>query len=363
MRAVSIHLFPRDEATGFGDVQLAAPGLSPTERMVLWHGLPPAPIPDHPNVAPVVLEGDLGGRQVYAERVPPGVRMSAHPPPPELLPYVVCKALAGLHALHDAQQVHGAVGPDRMVLGVDGEVVLIGRGRQGGVRSLDVIAAVSLLPEEHESTLLDAHAGGLSAELADRTGPEDRYTLALWVRSVLPERRVVEQTLLTIGEQDDAVDEIVPDLGPDRGERGLLDRWSVTTATGMSGERTDESSRTQPTIGITLWKLLTTEPERPPPADRFDPVRGVPSRGIRALLAEEPPDILPLTLAADVEPFVIGVPMLEDQPTVVRATPRMGEGRTVAPKGNPRAVPPWVQWAVAMGFGGALAWILLQFLS
>ncbi|MBW1877519.1 MAG: hypothetical protein JRJ84_04075 [Deltaproteobacteria bacterium] len=363
MRAVSIHLFPRDEAAGFGDVQLAAPGLSPGERMVLWHGLPPVPIPDHQNIAPVVLEGDLDGRQVYAERVPRGVRLSGHTPPPELLPYVVSMALAGLHALHDAHQVHGGVGPDRLMLGVDGEVVLIGRGRQGGVRGLDLISAFSLLPGGQESTVLDADAGELSAELAERVDPEDPERLALWVRGVLPGRRVVEQALLTIGEQDDAVDEIVPDLGPDRGERGLLDRWSVTTASGLSGDQTDEEGRTQPSIGLTLWKLLSPDPPRPSPTNRFDGVQDVPSRGIRTLLAEEPPDILPLTLAADVAPFVIGVPTLEDQPTVVRATPRLSETRTTGPGVGPGTIPRWVQWAVAMGFGGALAWVLLQLMS
>jgi hypothetical protein len=363
VRAVSIHLFPREEAAGLGDIQLAAPGLSPRERMVLWHGLPPALIPEHPGVAPVVLEGDLDGRQVYAERVPTGVRMSVYTPPPELLPYVVTSALIGLHALHDARQVHGAVGPDRILLGAEGEVVLIGRGRQGGARGMDLVSALSLLPLEDDITVIDAERGDLTAELAERTRPDDRERLAQWVREVLPERRVVEQVLLTIGDQDDAVDEIVPDLGPDRGGGGLLDRWSMTTATGLSAERTDDQARTQPTIGGTLWNRLSSEPDLPPPASRFDGVVDVPSRGIRTLLAEEAPDILPLTLGGDVAPFVIGPPTMEDQPTVVRATPRMPKRRSAAPVARPGTVPAWVQWAVAMGFGGALAWIALSLLS
>lgn len=361
MRAVGLHLFPLRAGTGLGDVRLAAPARSTDERVALWHGLPPAPLPDHPGIAPVVLEGEIDGRRTYAEQVPRGVRPSEHPLPRPLAPYVAARALEALHFLHGAGQVHGAVGSDRIVVGTGGEVVLFGRGRQGGHPRMDLVAALSLCPEDLEITLLDADAPRMVARIEAEAPHDARDRLAAWVREVVTDPPVAEQVVLTSEDHaEDGVDEIVPDLGPDAEGSGILDRWSLSSTPGLTpGETTAEMGSTQPAIGISLWTRLSAPPEHPPPPDRFAGVQGTPSRALASLLAEEPPDVLPGPLVGAVPAFVMQRPRFEDQPTVVGAPPLT---ETPAPLRAPTAplVPGWVQWLLAMALGGLLAWGLLH---
>jgi len=361
VRAVGLRLFPLRVGSALGDVQLAAPARSSEERVVLWHGLPPAPVPEHPGVAAVVLEGEIDGRRTYAEQVPRGVRPAEHALPHDLAPYVVARILEAVHFLHEAGQVHGSVGSERVVLGVRGEVVLFGRGRQGGRDRMDLVATLSLYPDGAEMTLLERDALQI-AERIDQDAPADaREQLGAWVRGVVQDAPVIEQVVLTSGERaEDGVDEIVPDLGPDAEGSGILDRWSLSTTPGLTpGEVTDEWSSTQPALGVSLWNRLSAPPEHPPPPDRFAAVQGKPSRALAGLLAEEPPDVLPGPLVGAVPPFVVQRPRFEDQPTVVGAPP-LTETPAPVRLASASPVPAWAQWILAMALGGLLAWGLFH---
>lgn len=355
MRAVTLHLL-----AGGGDLELASPSRSPGERVVLWHGLPPGPAPEDPRIAPVVIEGDLDGRHVYAEQVPPGVPMAAHPPPAALRPWIVSEVLAGVAALHGVGQVHGSVGPARVILGADGRVVLCGRGRQGGKRGLDLLAATGLIPASRENTLLEADASSLAAEFRAACAPDDQERLAAWVRETLGEPEILEPLVITLDPSDAGVDEIVPDLGPERVEgRGLLDRWSFTTTGGVTAEVTEERSDTQPALAISLWERLA-EPLPEPSDSRFEAVEGQPSRAIATLLAEDPPDLLSVPTDGRIPTFVLSVPRYEDQPTAVGAS-LDGDVEVTArvSRRRPRGVPIWLQWGIAMAVGGLLVWVVL----
>ncbi len=339
------------------DLLLACPESASADRLVLWPGEPPARVPDHASVAPIVLEGWLNGEVAYAEQLPPGVPAARGRLPTDLSAYVVARVLDALRFLHDLGESHGEVGPDRIALGLDGEVVLFGRGRHSGLPRVDRVACLSLLHGEREHTLVNLDLDGLLAEVSAAAPEDGAQRLAAWVRAQQRDPGPGPERVTFHLEAGDAVDEIVPDLGPDRGEGGLLERWAVTTSPGRTPpDITEEVSSTAPVMGITLWNRLSSPlPDAPP--DRFAAVSGTPSRALRDLLAEDPPDPLPGPLVGPLPAFVLEGSQFDDQPTIVGA-PRVTES---APPLRPRAapepgVPLWLQWVLAMTLGGLLMW-------
>jgi hypothetical protein len=360
VRAITLHLFRSPDEVGISDVLLAAPGQSPEERVALWSGVPPR-VPADDRLAPVVLVGEIDGRPMYAEKLPRGPLLSELEVPEALRSYVLAEVLQAVHALHQGGTAHGGVGASAVVLGEDGRVVLAGAGRQGGRETLDLFAALTLFPSMSDVTLHDAEVAGLIEEMRARAHEHAQEELALFVLRQALEPVVVAQAVLLVGANEDAVDEIVPDLGPERTDsHGILDRWAVTTTTG--GDVTEEVSATSPGLAVTLWNRLLAPPEHPPPPDRFAQVEGKPSRAIIGLLTEQHPEILPLPVAAGIGAFVVTAPTWDDQPTMVDADPH-----TVSPAPAPRRqgmpVPFWVQWGIAMGVGGLIVYVVLWLLA
>jgi hypothetical protein len=381
---VILHVLRREDAGDHGQVRWCAPALSPEERVVVWEGFAPAPAGEHEAVAPVVLEGEIDGRRAYAERIPAGIRMSDAMPPEELQPYVASRVLEGLAALHSGRHSHGAVGADRVVLGREGEVVLIGRGRRGGMAGLDLVAAVSMMPSHAEETLPGETAALAASELARRVAPGDRERLAAWVRAhERPTPAEADPIVMNVTpSSDDGADEVVPDLGPDSsGHDGILDRWGVTTSSGRSGtESTPEvtaegGGSAAQRLARELWTGLADLPQGP--SDRFSGAAG-PSRALRTLLAEESPDVLPVPLVSSPLPNFVARPVeVEDQPTFgggptdsvtlslddmpeeVRRAAASTPGAPVRHTA-PRERRAWVEIGLAMLLGGAIVWLLLQ---
>ena len=58
-------------------------------------------------------------------------------------------------------------------------------------------------------------------------------------------------------------------------------------------------------IQCRLWTTLAAPAQQPCPPDRFAEVAGEPSRGIRALLADEAPDTLPALIGGDIPAFLL----------------------------------------------------------
>lgn len=298
MGAVVLQVLHTEVSADWGSLRLARPASAPQERVLLWEGLPPGPAPDHLSLATVVLRGELRGRGAYAEAVPSGLRWSQQPPPDALRPYVVWRILEALVVLHQAHQVHGSVGPDRVVLGPEGEVVLVGRGRASAMARMDVLGAMGLLTDP-EDTLPSESVASLAKELGERCSPQrDREALASWVRAVVPAGppEILGTVSLTLApEVDQGADEILPDLGTDTGGDGLLERWRATTGITpgeTTAEVTDGGQRSAPDA-LALWSLLAASSEQRPPPHRFDAIQGMPSRGIQRLVATEHPASLP----------------------------------------------------------------------
>jgi hypothetical protein len=338
---VNIAVFHIHRWASDGSHAIASPGVAPDDRVILWYGLPPAAIDDMPGIAPIVSAGHIDHRMAYAERVPPGVPMTRVALTPGAQATVATKVRAAIDTLHRQGLVHGSLRDDRIWLGVHGEVVIFGRGRRGMSPGDDLSAFEQLFSNNN----------------AD---PDD--TLAAIVRGAADPTPTppAEMVALTIGLAD-AADEVVPDIGPDRGHDGLLDRWGDTsTGRGDTNEPTPEitADGRGPTARLReqFWGDVSRLLQTAPAPNRFADVDGQPSRAIRAILAEEHPDLVPGWLTP---PELPRPPENEDERTVIRRI--SPEEAAAPPVERPRR---GGTIAIALLFGAvcvAIALILLAF--
>ena len=330
MNVVTLHVLKDRPSADFGMVRVAAPALDPDARVVVFDGLPPDPIPTSPHVAPVVLQGDVDGHRVYAERVPVGLGLHELELPPSMAPWIGAGLLAALAHLRQCGLVHGRVAADRVQVGMDGSIVLFGRGRVGGTFERDRAGADDILAVLDLTADSEVDLDDVLTHLRSAADPSDGQALGAIVRKLHKDLTVLDQIHIQVGPTPDSLDEIQPDLGPDRAhEPGLLDRWSVTTHHGGSLEHTDELTGSVPhsssPLALTLWTALAAPVQHAPPDDRFSAVDGEPSRGLRALLVEEPPDTLPGLLGGAVPAFLLDADVsLDDDDDTTEDTPYSG---------------------------------------
>ena len=213
---------------------------------------------------------------------------------------------AGLGALHEAGLVHGALAPRSVLLREDtGAAVLLGGGHAPGDPREDLVALLGLVP-------YDLKLGDVGTVAALQQGLREQAQPALGVKDLvrfdvsvpIPTQPVVWP--LRVRTLHDSVDEVAQRLGPDEQEPGLLDPWRhhgrPTDST--TGERTGtiaDEPATRPALMASLADLaqgagllesqaeLTRRPQRP-------------AARVKALIADEPVDLLPGPNAA-----IIGV--------------------------------------------------------
>lgn len=340
---------------------LVAPAGAPLERLLVWEGLIPVPLPDHASVATVVFAADLDGRRVYAERVPRGVRLDDVDLPPGVQELVVVRILEGVAHLHRQRLLHGNVTKAHVYLGSRGEVVLAGRGRKGGIPALDLVAAVGMLPGPGEETLPGESAELAAAELSRRVPPDAVGRLAALVESQLPAH--VPLARITLGTSvAEGTDEVVPDLGPDSSDHGILDRWGTTTATGSTGEttpaaRTDAGASPAVDQSEELWSRVARVAATP-----MDPVPDL-ARVVRELLAGEATVVLGMPSVVDDAPTQDRREEFGDEPATAV---RRAQAELTAQTASPYVPPPsrtgrWLELfgALVVGFVAAavLAWL------
>lgn len=333
---------------------VVTPSAHPADRWVLLEGLAPLPVPEHPGLAPLAAIGEVRGQRHYAERVPRGVRLDEVRLPRPLADLVVVRVLEAVAHLHAHRRVHGAIGADLVHLGADGSVVLCGRGRRSGLAGLDLIASVGILGANQEETLPGESAAHAAAELATRVSPGATAALAAWVRDHLPPERPPLDTLELDAGGVGEVDEVVPDLGPDTGDRGLLDPWT-NTATGATGETTPavrgESTSPTPNLTEEFWARVDGILRR-----AVDPPDGPAPQALADRMMSEPPDLIPGPELPPPPPRREVDPGAEDAPTIVRLDTPLPKGPLPVAQG---AVPPqkrrWSDLALAVAFGFLLA--------
>ena len=281
-------------------------------RVTLWPGKAPGRPPEHPGLAWPIEEGWLHEQGVWLEHRPQGARLGElrdQLAPAEV--ELVLQHLAGaLAALHEAGQHHGSVDVEHVVVSHRGRAVLIGLGQRKGSRVADK-RALGLLRVELSSP-----------SAAPPPVPGEATAASLGARSRAGTAELPANTETIPFRTAGAFDEVRLDLGPDRYGRGLLDRWA--TGHSLSGAHTGAIEWTRPgneheeqtESSAALLTRLVSPPERPPDPRRFAAVEGQPSEEIKALVANEPLEPLPLPSATRRRPLPAPLPEDNtDEPT------------------------------------------------
>ncbi len=347
MNVLMLQVVHREPSPDFGDMRVAvAPG-NADERWVIWSGNPPFPT-DGLGLPTVVQVGEMDGRRVYAERVPAGLQLSFDAPPPELWPLVMMGIFEALVSLHHEKRVHGHLSSDRVWIGVDGSVWILGRGRRGGTAVLDVVAAFALAETDQEETFPGEDAERGLHFWSARADEALRDRLARWVSERVASRvDLVEQSLFTPGTE--STDEVVPDWGPDTGTDGLLDHWTGTT--GITSEATpdarEDAAHARQTE--TLWREVEGWANA-----ALQPLPTVAVARLAAIQAGEECELLfvpcplPTAVLADgADTATIRRPDLFKPPQVIEISRGRGWRRGV-------------EWLVAMLLGAATMWLFTK---
>lgn len=278
----------------------------PHRRLSWWEGVAPrrAP-PPHPNLSACLVAGRGPEGPAWVESRPRGRSLAqlAGALPDEVIARVLAQVAEGLAALHADELTHGRLGPGTVVVAEGtGAAVLIGARCEEGadhaeILRADVLALHQLLPVALRGTASAGSAASLAAslrQLADDQGalsPQDVVALA---PVETPEGAT--HLVLQVESVSGSFDEVAPALGADPVEPGLFDPWrgqgrSTDTTT---GERTGAVAVTSEDHAVTAALaalaqgagLLEARPELAAAGMR-------PSAGVKALVADEPVDLLP----------------------------------------------------------------------
>jgi hypothetical protein len=233
MTTLEVEVLASSESADFGELRVVRPVPPASYWLILWEGLPPANSGRIDSVATTTVHGNLEGRSVYAERIPPGRRLDEawrdHPEDALAIgDYVLTRVGNALRTLHARGLTHGRVTMDRIWLGAHHEVLLIGRERREGLPQQDVVALQDLAREigwDLPPTAIDeAGLPKLDLSTHSATMPDTG-----WPGLPVKTPHAPERLVLHIGRTPHSIDEVDLDVGADpTDEPGLLDRFEVT---------------------------------------------------------------------------------------------------------------------------------------
>lgn len=300
--------------------------LAPGERATLWPGSPPLAPVLHAAVAKQLGAGRILQEPSWLESRPVGARLDRVP---ELSPaqaaHVLLDVARGLRALHQAGRVHGGLSASAVVVDHSGQAVLIGVGRTPAIPDHDITAFRSLMgaiwpaqgppPPDPGPEPARVQCEALVGWLEEEASAFDAATLG-----VLAKRHTLEHVESTLDWQEAGfMDEVGLDWGTDGG-RGVLDRWATRSGS-LPGAITGAMEGTQPGTGedlsmerIALLARLLSPPDQAPDPARFEAIEGTPLQALKALIAEEPLDPVPMEagVQAVVAPDTPVVPRQEE---------------------------------------------------
>jgi len=300
----------RERTAGRAVLELADPD-SPSTRLTLWPGLAPPEAPLHPMLAPRITVGRLNGEPVWLEARPRGVPLNRlagilNPHQVALVLQDCCEALS---ALHEAGRVHGDLNSKRVVVAEGGWTTLVGVGLRSGFLEEDLSALMQLgrtltmeqgvipfawtVPKDAEELRVF-----LQSWMEGADEDELRHELAALASAEVapvPHDPTVVEIVSDSRQAPGAVDEVLPELGPDRELTGSWDSTAgeVTceapegtlplpgeTTQSLGTRRTSQANRMQ-----VLARILAPPEVAPNPA-RFQGKEGLPCEGIRALVLQ-----------------------------------------------------------------------------
>jgi len=351
------------------------------ERVVLWPGPPPGPRPSHPALPAVLGHGLLEGAAVWVEARPAGALLVDLEPGLPVGP-ALAEVAQGLAVLHAAGGAHGDLDAAAVVVDAAGRGHLLGARGRGSAAADE--AALAALVEAWARTGPPGSPGAEGA--AGWEGAEGAARLAARVALVEARTRAEGRWLeVALGGQG-SVDEVGFDLGRDESARGLLDTWAGRTLPGVERTGSAEPTGSWEPEEMPLTAVLAQVAAglgREAAADRFAAWEGTPSRAVKALIADEPldplpvPDGLPLSGTSFLEPggsadvtAVAGLPVLgegalpgslEPQPAepLAAAPPAVEPGAAPAAEREVSATLLLVAVTLALAAGAAGAWLVL----
>ncbi len=309
---------------------------APSERRIIWPGRPAfSSPPAHPSLPPRLASARAHGVPVWLEEVVPAAHLGELDLPPELAAGVLGAVAEALGALHAAGLAHGDLAAHRVRVSARGEVALVGAGARPGTPEEDGRALAALAEALGVEAFADPRPEALAERARPRIAPVPADAPAILVEeaadadepTVIPEEPLPDDP----GLMRLPLDEVDFDIGPDEVERGLLDTASGSGATGPADrtsavEDAGEPGRRRVAALARLAAVLEQEAD----PGRFGDLEGRPDPAIRALVAEESLDPLPLP-----EPGVPDWPGWEAEPTA-----EVTAVRVPAPGGEPAPPPP-----------------------
>lgn len=271
-------------------------------RLSWWEGVAPrqAP-PPHPHLSACLVAGRGPEGPAWVESRPRGRSLAQldEALPDEVLVRVLAQVAEGLAALHGEGLAHGRLGRATVVLAEStGGAVLIGAHCREEAGTADLDALREMIPEALRGAVVGDAASELAAALRRLTEEQG----ALTPRDVVdlrPEEphEAAAQIVLQVESVSGSFDEVAPSLGEDLAEPGIFDPWrshgrSTDTTTGERTGAVGFASEEEAAVTAALAALAQG-------AGLLE-ARGAlaaagtrPSAGVKALVADEPVDLLP----------------------------------------------------------------------
>lgn len=342
-------------------------------RLALWPGEGPPGRPGHPALPEVLGSGVVEGELVWAELLPAGVALDEVEPGSPGVGRALADVARALQRLHVSGRAHGGLEASCVLLREDGGTLLgaVGEGDAAEDRAALHELVRRWLPEAAEvggelsdlAERLDAHDPGGSLAALPRPAGERRLEL------LLADPLLDEHTA-----ESGALDEVAFEIGHDERGRGLLDTWAGRTAPGEEATGAIDVHRDASLELTALLARLAAGVGRQADPDRFASREGVPSRALKARIADEPLDPLPVPEglplsgtgflepagSADVTAVARRPAAPGDEPERTTTSGEVPEGATTAGEGAEISAALLVGAVVVALIAGALgAWLVL----
>ena len=236
---------------GSGWMALGPDGSHVTVRM----GNPP-PMPNglHPAVATIIGTGTWNDSPCWIETRASNITLADLPRPlseTDAAHLIACVA-DGLSSLHSKGLTHGQLVPENVTIDQSGLPMMIGCGVEESSTTQDIEAATTLIQYLCSQTL--EYRTGSAAELAAslreviaQAGNPPSHVAKMATAIPNPLYSLNETVQIQLHPHG-SVDEVQHDIGPDRKNRGLLDRWSNSASVDDLTE--DQTDAINPGRGI-----------------------------------------------------------------------------------------------------------------
>jgi len=225
-----------------------APEALTLQRLSVWPGNAPPICPGREALSAIAGEGWMNTERVWLETRPAGVLLSDQLSLSGTeIAILLEEVLEALLVLESVGLQHGSICAERIVVSDEGRPVLIGRGRGDASDLEGAQALLTQLWPSGEAPLLDHQPKDLSgfwSEVKALIGSQASEPVHAGIARRVQAMRQgipssVEQVYIQLLDQEERLDEVSIDLGPEPGARGIFGAWNTNTggtgSTGLTG--------------------------------------------------------------------------------------------------------------------------------